>query len=979
MAVTTECINRPTIVANHGFAIYFDNVRVDQFVKDYSVSLGTDSTIGNATINMIYVPEFDKVLRAGTKITKVVDSTKTINGPDATNVKKVAKVGGSKVNIRVGPDKSKAPTAWGEPGEKLSVLSKSGTWVRVSTSKGKTGWVQESEIVITEEKAETQKLTESFLKSVEAVDGLNEGISITNDDGIENMTNVRIFVKNIFSGKYVQIFGGNISGKSTSISGGEKVLTFQCQDFMTWLTRTICPIAVPFDNTLTKADRLKWSAQGISVESPQIQKVTSANEISFKGKSISEIWAQLSKQTISINKLYTTPDSVAAWDNAINRVVIMGDIDANLRKKQVVDFMLSSSQTSVNSIYVMMNDILRTLMFEFYQDRDETIRIKPPFWNEHVLSNHVIDPALILSYTETTNYESMYTRVCATGGLDEWMSNSDNNQLTEKMLTPVAVYTTSGVYADSGSSSVKQNTDMNTQEYQYEYDTGASASIGNAAAQYAKTKEGEQYGSCAEFIEECFREGGYSAWGSQSQSAASFKRQGKKVTNFNDLRPGDIIFPIMEPGEKNCGTGSHVILYIGNNKTAELWEDTLPSPVIVIKALREKKYIYEIRRITEGENEDILTEKPSNLGPASLLEPSLIERKYGPLIYDCTQPLIKFSTSTYVDSSASSYEALTKYAKFMLNYLNSSCSMASVQAVAMPWLRAGFNVWIDPIRTDKIYYINSINHYGNASGNYTTLNLTMGRRRKDFLGGGATIGSLNPGKSDNAFVSSIDKKASDVGPICNYGDVLNKMKAFYITDKTDSIQEYWNSSYFKGLYAGDSGSTSSPAATKSQPASNSPKVDNTGTVINITTYLNVRSGAGTSNAIVGKLYNGDKVTIQSESNGWYNIGTGWVSANYIKKAQASTADEDIAQSNASQSSQSSTYGVVSSASMFNSDVTIEQIQNTLNKKYSAAPNIIKSRASRLQKIVDNSNAIITEMHLSNYSDKPVSVTTGFKS
>lgn len=978
MAVTTDCINKPTIVANHGFAIYFDNIRVDQFVKDYTVSLGVDSTIGSATINMIYVPEFDKVLRAGTKITKVMDSTKTISDAEKGNIKKVAKVGNEKVNIRVGPSTSKAPSAWGEPGEKLSVLSKSGSWIRVATSKGKTGWVEADKITITEEQAEKQTLTESFLKSVDAVDGLSEGISVTNDDGIENMTNVRIFVKNIFSGKYVQIFGGNISGKSTSISGGEKTLTFQCRDFMTWLTRTICPIAVPFDDTLTKADRLKWSAQGISVESSEIQKVTSANEISFKGKSLAEIWAQLSKQTISINKLYTTPDSVAAWDNAINRVIIMGDIDPNLRKKQVVDFMLSSSQTSVNSIYVMMNDILRTLMFEFYQDRDETIRIKPPFWNDDVLASHVIDPAMILSYVESTNYESMYTRVCATGALDEWMSTSDNNQLIDKMLTPVAVYTTSGVSADSGSSSVKQNTDTNTQEYQYEYDTGASASIGNAAAQYAKTKEGEEYGSCAEFIEECFREGGYSAWGSQSQSAASFKKQGKKVTNFNDLRPGDIIFPIMEPGEQNCGTGSHVLLYLGNDKTAELWEDALPSPVIVIKKLREKKYIYEIRRITEGEVEDILTEKPTNLGPASLLEPSLIERKYGPLIYDCTQPLIKFSTSTYVDSSASSYEALTKYAKFMLNYLNSSCAMASAQLVAMPWIRPGFNVWVDPIRTDKIYYVNSINHYGNASGNYTTLNMTMGRRRKDFLSGGATIGSLNPGKSDNAFVSTIDKKASDVGAVCNYSDVLNRMKAFYITDKTEHLQEYWNSSYFKGLYAQDSGSVT-PANTNTQSNTSTSKVDNTGTVINITTYLNVRSGPGTDKAIVGKLYNGNKVTIQSESNGWYNIGSGWVSANYIKKSQASTDEEDIAQSNANHSTQASKYGVVSSASMFNSDVTIEQIQNTLNTKYASAPAIIKSRASRLQKIVDNSNAIIAEMHISNYSDKPISVTTGFKS
>lgn len=975
--LNTDNINNPVIEVNHGFLIYFDNVRVDQFVKDYSVTLNTSGSIGSATINMIYVPEFDKVVRAGTKITKVMESTKTINDPEKKSTKKIAKVGSQKVNIRLGPSTSKAPAAWGEPGEELDILSSSGDWLRVTTKKGKTGWVETKYVTIQDAKVDTTTtLTEYHLKSVDAVEGLNEGISVTNDDGIEYMTNVRIFVKNIFTQKYVQIFGGNISAKSSSFTGKDKVLTFQCQDFMAWLTRTICPIAVPFDDTLTKADKLKWSAQGISIDSPQIQKVTSVNEITFKGKSLSQVWQQLSSQTISINKLYTTKDSVASWDNAINRVVVMGDIDPNLRKKQVVDFMLSSSQTSVNSIYVMMNDIVRTLLFEFYQDRDETIRIKPPFWNDHVLNDHVIDPSMLLSYTETSNYENMFTRVCATGALDEWMNSSSGNSITEKMLTPVAVYTSSGVSSNSGTSSIQQDININTPKYQYEYDSGASAAIGNAAAQYAKTKEGEEYGSCAEFIEECFREAGYSAWGSKTQSAATFKKQGKKINNINDLRPGDVIFPIMESGEKNCGAGSHVAIFIGNSKTAELWLDSIPSPTVCIRPLRDKAHIYEMRRITEGSPEDVVAQKPVSMGPASLLEPSKIEQKYGPMIYDCTQPLIKFSTSTYVDSSASAYDALAKYAKFMLNYLNSSCVMANAQVIAMPWLRPGVNVWIDPLRIDKVFYVNSINHYGNAAGNYTTLNLTMGRRRVDFVNGKATIGSLNPGKSDNAFVDTIDKKVSDFGKVCNYPDIVNRTKAFYISDTTEHLTEYWNSAYFKYLYGQSTTTTAAaPTATPQQPAA--PKVNNEGTVINITTYLNVRSGPGTSNSIVGKLYNNDKVTIQSESNGWYNIGKGWVSSQYIKKAQASTAKEEVAQS--ATTTAQSTYGAISSASMFKSDATIDQIQDTLNKSYANAPDVIKSRYTRLQKIVDNSNAIVAEMHLSNYSDKPVSVTTGFNS
>lgn len=58
----------------------------------------------------------------------------------------------------------------------------------------------------------------------------------------------------------------------------------------------------------------------------------------------------------------------------------------------------------------------------------------------------------------------------------------------------------------------------------------------------------------------------------------------------------------------------------------------------------------------------------------------------------------------------------------------------------------------------------------------------------------------------------------------------------------------------------------------------------TGTVT--VTTLNVRSGAGTSYSIVGKLTNGTKVTIVKTSGSWYQIKsgsiTGWVSSQYIK-------------------------------------------------------------------------------------------------
>lgn len=53
--------------------------------------------------------------------------------------------------------------------------------------------------------------------------------------------------------------------------------------------------------------------------------------------------------------------------------------------------------------------------------------------------------------------------------------------------------------------------------------------------------------------------------------------------------------------------------------------------------------------------------------------------------------------------------------------------------------------------------------------------------------------------------------------------------------------------------------------------------------VKVRTSLNVRAGAGIFNKRVGKLYNGDRVTVLEEKNGWCRISSGWVSAAYLEK------------------------------------------------------------------------------------------------
>lgn len=52
--------------------------------------------------------------------------------------------------------------------------------------------------------------------------------------------------------------------------------------------------------------------------------------------------------------------------------------------------------------------------------------------------------------------------------------------------------------------------------------------------------------------------------------------------------------------------------------------------------------------------------------------------------------------------------------------------------------------------------------------------------------------------------------------------------------------------------------------------------------VKVNTSLNVRSGPGTSYNVVGRKYNGDKVTVYKESSNWSNIGINeWVSSDYL--------------------------------------------------------------------------------------------------
>lgn len=189
-----------------------------------------------------------------------------------------------------------------------------------------------------------------------------------------------------------------------------------------------------------------------------------------------------------------------------------------------------------------------------------------------------------------------------------------------------------------------------------------------------------------------------------------------------------------------------------------------------------------------------------------LLSPSEYERRYGISVYDANQPLIKFSTAQGVGES-NALLALRKYAKYIFYMLNSAMDVASMTLPGAPWLRPGFNIWIDPVGIDKIYYVNKIQHIGSASTNsvMTTLTMSFGRDRVKFLDGRVNFGAKASGanSTDNVFVNRFKQNASNFGKIVNspsdFKRIRNKVDKFYQADGGEIIQAL-NNEHFSEFY-----------------------------------------------------------------------------------------------------------------------------------------------------------------------------------
>lgn len=631
------------------------------------------------------------------------------------------------------------------------------------------------------------------------------------------MTDVKVFVRNIFSGRYKMVFDGQIHTRQVTMSAGSRQITFIAYDYMYWLQKLPVPFVLgleqgKLDNNVT----LAWQAQGINTH--QVRTVMTSGQLAFAGRDMRETIKQIflyidQALTYSPDYNQTEHNSIYKWVDIKEKIRVLSDFDPRIRDDSLIDLFYQGS--IIQNLFVLINGITSSIGYEFYQDVDGIIKIKEPFWYDGIIKPFVIDPNLILDFNETTTWDNKPTRVLATGGLEEnYQQHIGDSSIELDIQLPSVLY----IHNDGGGifinddqafppetspdieNFVKDHGDMSEDEaavreavvrcayrYQHQPYIIGGGHPGNDFCNYGL--------DCSGFVYVAYRDAGLSL---PSADTFTYYRMFPQIP-ASALRPGDIAFSSFEakgPGHMGMyvgrdAQGKYVFLSANGNRkrpgdpgnptypqkvVERKWDyptqawDTFASPIPRLKAgLTDYTTIFELPQGRQFISDTTsLTEE---------------EKKYGINLVEAVQNFIKiqFTGNTFPRSEA--YRVLGQYAKYLHTALTAASTVASLTTISAPWLRPGFNVWVDPTGISRVYYINSVRHSGSNGMVYTNLGLVYGRSEPEFKNGYIA----NQGKTTSPLTTAVLATSKDFYLEAGSGaSALN-----YVTpDNMDAFKEY---------------------------------------------------------------------------------------------------------------------------------------------------------------------------------------------
>jgi 3D (Asp-Asp-Asp) domain-containing protein len=243
------------------------------------------------------------------------------------------------------------------------------------------------------------------------------------------LTQVRIFGKNPFSGKFGMIFEGEILNKSWNESRGYLgLLTFNVKGFYHWLDIAV-PLNLKPGDEYVNSQRFEYEAQNIN-STEAFQLFQTQKDTLLKDKSIEELILHLFDQ---IHKAYYDigkEDTNFSFTGLKNRFKVMADVDKVFRESGYFDAVTFSRAVKIDTFYSYLNELLSQLSFEFYQDRDGTFKIKTPSWKDDILKSHILDESIVENASYYNNWEAEPTRVLVKGGTNEMIIGELRDQAT---------------------------------------------------------------------------------------------------------------------------------------------------------------------------------------------------------------------------------------------------------------------------------------------------------------------------------------------------------------------------------------------------------------------------------------------------------------------------------------------------------------------------------------------------------------------
>ena len=258
-------------------------------------------------------------------------------------------------------------------------------------------------------------------------------------ESIDDLTSVTIFVKNMFNGKYDMVFDGEMRVKadaSSPANGG--ILNYTAVQQIHWLQSTQAPTFLSIGNLVNRYTRLLWAAQGLDYTNAR--HVASVGDTRFAGKTLEEIVQKIFKNVEEMNLVFSNPASVVNFANLSRRMRVMGDISTSLRDGGFTDYFMNQSGEYRETMYVLINDIVSKLNFEFFEDRDGIIRVKPPFWKDDILRSHVIHPIMDLGFNSNTDWNAKVTRVVVNGASSLDGNSDPSADINATLDIPMGIY-----------------------------------------------------------------------------------------------------------------------------------------------------------------------------------------------------------------------------------------------------------------------------------------------------------------------------------------------------------------------------------------------------------------------------------------------------------------------------------------------------------------------------------------------------------